>query len=195
VTGGGRAFPDQNLQVAVAAASELLGRDISSRKRTDGWTGYAPIPPRVPGRAEVVGQEPPQVFDAAHNPDGARALSQLLPGFVPGAPVICCLAVLEGKDAKGIVEGLAPAVAHFVCTQIPEAEMRGTGRPDARAIPAETLMALCRKAGSDAETVAEPVEAWERARELARERGGVALAAGSHYLLSSIWTERPAPSS
>ena len=51
------------------------------------------------------------------------------------------------------------------------------------------------KAGVEAEAISDPLAAWERARELAREREGVALAAGSHYLLSSIWTERPAQSS
>jgi hypothetical protein len=46
-----------------------------------------------------------------------------------------------------------------------------------------------------AEAVSEPLAAWERAKALARERGGVALAAGSHYLLSCLWTERHAASS
>ena len=62
-------------------------------------------------------------------------------------------------------------------------------------IPAAELAELCREAGAEAEAVPDPVAAWERARELARERGAVALAAGSHYLLSCLWTERHAPSS
>ncbi len=73
--------------------------------------------------------------------------------------------------------------------------MTGTGRPDARSVPAKELARLCEAAGADAEAVSDPLAAWARARELARERGGVALAAGSHYLLSCIWTERRAPSS
>jgi dihydrofolate synthase/folylpolyglutamate synthase len=139
--------------------------------------------------------DPPEIFDAAHNPDGARALAVALPELTAGAGVVCCLAVLEGKDASGIVNGLAPACSHFVCTEIPPEAIEGSGRPGGRARPALELAALCVKAGISAEAIPDPIQAWERARDLARERTGVALAAGSHYLLSCIWTERPAQSS
>ena len=149
----------------------------------------------IPGRAELVPGDPPEIFDAAHNPDGARALAEALPELAGGREVVCCLAVLEGKDATGIVEALAPAVSRFVCTEIPPDAIEGSGRPGGRARPALELAALCEKSGVGAEAVPDPLRAWERARDLARERDGVALAAGSHYLLSCIWTERPAQSS
>ena len=145
-----------------------------------------------PGRAGR--GDPHAIYDAAHNPDGAAALAEALPVLV-GREVVCCLAILEGKDATGIVEGLAPAVSHFVCTEIPPEAIEGSGRPGGRARPALELAALCEKAGVQAEAIPDPIRAWARARELAEERGGVALAAGSHYLLSCIWTERPAQSS
>jgi dihydrofolate synthase/folylpolyglutamate synthase len=149
----------------------------------------------IPGRAEVATGDPPAIFDAAHNPDGARALAHALPELTGGREVVCCLAILEGKDVSGIVNALAPVVVRFVCTEIPPGRIEGSGRPGGRARPALEVAALCQKAGVEAEAVADPLQAWERARELARERRGVALAAGSHYLLSSIWTERPAQSS
>jgi dihydrofolate synthase / folylpolyglutamate synthase len=149
----------------------------------------------IPGRAQLVQGDPPEIFDAAHNPDGARALAEALPELAGDRAVVCCLAILEGKDAAGIVSGLAPAVSRFVCTEIPPERIEGSGRPGGRSRPALEMAALCRKAGIEAEAVAAPLEAWERARELAGERKGVALAAGSHYLLSSIWTEKPAQSS
>ena len=181
-------FQAQNLALARTAAGEVLGGQALPLD-----PGSLTLMQSIPGRAEFVDGNPPQVFDVAHNPDGARALAESLRGL--DRRVVCCLAVLEGKNAKGIVEGLAPACAAFVCTQIPEEEMRGTGRPGAEAIAAEELKRLCEEAGAEAEAVSDPMEAWGRARELARERGGVALAAGSHYLLACIWTERPAPSS
>ncbi len=149
----------------------------------------------IPGRAQLVAGDPPEIFDAAHNPDGARALAAVLPDLADNEPVACCLAVLEGKDAIGIIDALAPACSHFICTEIPPEAIEGSGRPDGRARPALELAALCEKAGVGADAVSDPLRAWQRARELARERGGVALAAGSHYLLSCIWTERPAQSS
>jgi dihydrofolate synthase / folylpolyglutamate synthase len=188
-----RGYPQLNMALAWTAASQIVPEmpdepdpEVIFRSMTE---------VRIPGRAEVIRGDPPTIFDAAHNPDGARALAWLLPELAEGHDVVCCLAILEGKDAAGIVNGLAPAVSHFVCTEIPPERIEGSGRPGGRSRPALEVAALCEKAGVDAEAIPDPLAAWERARELARERGGVALAAGSHYLLSSIWTERPAQSS
>ena len=189
-TGGGTfGFQAQNLMLALAAARQVLGE-------VD-WdpTFQVRLQMSIPGRAQLEPGDPDVIYDAAHNPDGARALAELLPGLAHDRPVICCLAILEGKDAPGIVSALAPAVSHCVCTEIPSERIEGSGRPGGRSRPALEVAALCEKAGVDAEAIPDPLAAWERARELARERGGVALAAGSHYLLSSIWTERPAQSS
>ena len=149
----------------------------------------------IPGRAQRVPGDPPEIFDAAHNPDGAEALAEVLPDLADDEPVVCCLAILEGKDASGIVAGLASAVSHFICTEIPPKSIEGSGRPGGRARPALELAALCEKAGVEAEAISDPLQAWARARELAKARSGVALAAGSHYLLACLWTERPAQSS
>jgi dihydrofolate synthase/folylpolyglutamate synthase len=185
---GTTSFRDLNQALAEAAVREVLGR----------LDPLALVPLqelRIPGRGEVLAGNPPTVFDAAHNPDGARALAASLPWLASGRTVVCCLAILEGKDAEGIVSALAPVCSAFVCTEVPPERIEGSGRPGGSSRPAPELAALCRNAGVDAEAIADPLGAWARARELARERNGVALAAGSHYLLSSIWTERPARSS
>ncbi|HMA26594.1 MAG: bifunctional folylpolyglutamate synthase/dihydrofolate synthase [Solirubrobacterales bacterium] len=184
---GGLTYPERNLALAQSATEQVLGRlDPEALTALRGIT--------IPGRAELVPGDPPALFDAAHNPAGARALAEALPRLTGGAQVICCLAVLEGKDAAGIVNGLAPACAHFACTEIPPDRIEGSGRPGGRGRPALELAALCEKAGVEAEAIPDPLRAWARARDLAREGEGVALAAGSHYLLSCIWTERPAQS-
>jgi dihydrofolate synthase / folylpolyglutamate synthase len=181
-------YRDRNLALAESATEQALGRlDPDAVLSLQGIT--------IPGRAQLVPGDPPEIFDAAHNPDGARALAEALPALTGGADVVCCLAVLEGKDAIGVINGLAAACSHFVCTEIPPDAIEGSGRPGGRARPALELAALCEKAGVGAEAVPDPLQAWERARELARARGGVALAAGSHYLLSCIWIERPDQSS
>lgn len=181
-------YRDRNLALAESATEQALGHlDPDAVLSLQGIT--------IPGRAQLVPGDPPEIFDAAHNPDGARALAEALPGLTGGADVVCCLAVLEGKDAIGIINGLARACSHFVCTEIPADAIEGSGRPGGRARPALELAALCEKAGVGAEAVSDPLQAWDRARELAKGRGGVALAAGSHYLLSCIWIERPDQSS
>ncbi len=187
-------YQSRNLALARAAVTEALGgtdpeaetafvRDLESRELS------------IPGRAQVVPGNPPAIFDAAHNPDGARALAEALPVLAGDRAVVCCIAILAEKDARSIIEALAPACAAFVCTQIPEDVIRGSGRPVGTSHAAEDLARLCREAGTDAEAVADPLGAWARTRELATAQNGVALAAGSHYLLSCIWTERPVQSS
>src|SRR5215211_54629 len=161
----------------------------------------------IPGRAQLVPGDPPAIYDAAHNPDGARALAAALPELAGERevgrwrrrsevrPVVCCIAILAEKDARSIIEALAPACAAFVCTQIPEEAIRGSGRPIGNSHSADELAEICGSAGVEAEAIPDPLDAWARVCELAGRRGGVALAAGSHYLLSCIWTERPAQSS
>jgi dihydrofolate synthase / folylpolyglutamate synthase len=189
VGGGTYGFQTQNLFLAIAAAREVLGP-------VDWDPAFlAALQMSVPGRVQVEHGDPDVIYDAAHNAAGAAALAKVLPELFEERDVVCCLAILEGKDAPGIVNGLAPAVARFVCTEIPPARIEGSGRPGGRSRPALEVAALCRRAGVEAEAVPDPIAAWDRTRELALEKGGVALAAGSHYLLSSIWTERPAQSS
>jgi dihydrofolate synthase/folylpolyglutamate synthase len=188
-----RGYQQLNMALAWAAASQVLPEMVSEDELEVIVTSMVGV--RIPGRAEVISGDPTAIFDAAHNQDGAKALASLLPELAEGRDVVCCLAILEGKDAPGIVNALAPAVSRFVCTEIPPERIEGSGRPGGRSRPALEVAALCGKAGVEAEAIADPLAAWERARELARQRGGVALAAGSHYLLSSIWTERPAQSS
>jgi dihydrofolate synthase / folylpolyglutamate synthase len=182
-------YRDRNRALAEAAASRVLGRSL------DPEADLALDALIIPGRAQFVPGDPPEVFDAAHNPDGAQALAEALPDLAGDRAVVCCVAILEGKDAAGIVNALAPAASRFVCTEIPPERIEGSGRPGGRARPALEVAALCEKAGVAAEAIPDPLAAWQRARDLAKERGGVALAAGSHYLLSSIWTERPAQNS
>jgi dihydrofolate synthase / folylpolyglutamate synthase len=187
--GGTVGFQAQNLVLAIAAAREVLGPVDWDPAFQFG------LQLSIPGRAQLEQGDPDVVYDAAHNVSGAAALTEVLPELADDREVVCCLAILEGKDARGIVNALAPAVSHFVCTEIPPERIEGSGRPGGRAWPALEIAALCEKAGREAEAIRDPVQAWDRARELARERDGVALAAGSHYLLASIWTERPAQSS
>ncbi|HEY1236924.1 MAG TPA: Mur ligase family protein [Solirubrobacterales bacterium] len=187
--GQGLPFEARNFMLAAAVAHLLLGevdQDVASRVHEE---------IRIPGRAQTEPGDPPAIYDAAHNPQGAEALAEALPEVAGDRDVVCCLAILEGKDAPGIVNALAPAVSRFVCTEIPPERIEGSGRPGGRSRPALEIAAFCEKAGVEAEAIADPIRAWERARDLARERDGVALAAGSHYLLSSIWTGRPAQSS
>jgi dihydrofolate synthase/folylpolyglutamate synthase len=196
-----------NLALAEAAVRQVLGR-VDPEGEIPLIRRIASSELSIPGRAEKIPGDPPMIFDAAHNPQGALALAAALPDLagvrrVRGwwrrrerpRPVVCCLAILAEKDARAMIAALSPACSTFVCTQVPDEAIRGSGRPVGTSHSAEDLAALCRAVGAVTEAVADPLRAWDRVKELARKQDGVALACGSHYLLACIWTERHAASS
>ena len=175
----------RNFAVAEAAVSAAIGGLERARVRD------AAAALDLHGRMELVDSEPPLLLDAAHNPDGARALAEALPEATRGRPVVGCLAVLADKDAAAILRELAPGLAAAVCTAIPSSHLARSGRPGTRSVEAAELARLARAAGvDDVVERSEPASAAREALALAGERGALALATGSHYLLG--YAERAA---
>jgi dihydrofolate synthase/folylpolyglutamate synthase len=174
-------YQRRNYAVALASAEAVLGRLDPAAAR-----GVA-SELELAGRMDLLDGDPPLLLDAAHNPDGARALAEAMPEAAGGRPVVACLAVLEDKDAEGMVAALGPALAHAVCTELPEEDLAGKGRPGAVSLPATELARVCARAELGAEIVRDPRDAIERTLAEARRRSGVALCAGSHYLLHYGW--------
>jgi dihydrofolate synthase/folylpolyglutamate synthase len=176
---GPGAYQRRNFAVALACADVLL--DTLEPERVAGAaSGLA-----LHGRMEVTAGDPPIVLDAAHNPDAAEALAEALPEAAGERPVVACMAVLDDKDAAGMLAPLAGALAGLVATEIPTERLQGAGRPGARSLPAARLAGEARAAGVGiVEVVEDPAEAVTRASSLAQGRGGVALVCGSHYLLT-----------
>lgn len=170
-------FQRRNFGLAVAASEVLVG-DVSDQIRSVAAGDLS-----VPGRLEIREESPPLILDSAHNPDAARALAEALPAASQGAPAVICLAVLDDKDAAGIVEALAGSCEYFVCTEVSEEAMEGSGRPGARCVPAGDLAALCTAAGVESEAVDDPAKAISRTCEIADGKQAVAVVTGSHYLL------------
>jgi dihydrofolate synthase/folylpolyglutamate synthase len=183
------AYARRNFAVATAVAEACIGPLDPDRVRAVA-AGLV-----LPGRMQVVSGDPPLVLDSAHNPDGARALAEALPEVVGDAPLFACLALLADKDAAGIIEALAPRLALAICAELPRERLARAGRPGAAPLPAVRLAEVATAAGVPAEAIHEPRAAVRRALDAARERRGVALVCGSHYLLEDAWTERHAPSS
>lgn len=178
---GAAAFQQHNLGLAASAASVVapaVDEDAVARARDAS---------RLAGRFEVVPGDPDVVMDVAHNPDGAEALAEAVSDFAKGRLVVCCLALLADKDAEGVVAGLGRACGRFVCTEVPAEAIEGSGRPTVGSHAPEELASICSALGREAEAVPSPSEAWKRAIELAGDEGGVALAAGSHYLLGCLY--------
>lgn len=186
-----------NFALAIAASEWYLEAESSRRKGSRPGKSPVvanPIPRKaileasasaaVPGRLERVSSQPPVFIDVAHNRPGAAALAASVPGIARGRPVIGLIGILDDKDACGIIAELAPVLDRVVFSQLPQGVLLRSARPGARGWPLADLMRFAAEAGLDAEALAKPVDALGRARQLATERHGVVLVAGSHYLLA-----------
>lgn len=170
----------RNLAVALAAAESVVGT-LGDDQVTRALRSLD-----LHGRFERVGGDPPVVLDAAHNPAGAAALAEAVAQEAGGRPVVACLAILADKDARGILEALRPVLDSAVCTEIPPQRLEGAGRPGTTAVPSADLAGMLQGAGVPATAEPDPAEAVRMTKNLALERGGMALIAGSHYLLGIV---------
>jgi dihydrofolate synthase/folylpolyglutamate synthase len=167
-------FQRANFALARSVAEAFLGEALPTEVAAEVAAAV-----RIPGRLEPAGGDPPVYLDAAHNPDGAAALAEALPELAAGRPVVGCIAILADKDAAGIAAALAPALDAVVCSELPQEGPRG--RPP---VAAAELARCFGRAGLAAAPEPDLEAALSRARGMAAERGGVMLAAGSHYLLA-----------
>ena len=72
---------------------------------------------RNPGRLEVVSQSPLVIVDAAHNPQGARALAESLHDLLPGRGKVLVLGLLDDKERTGVLVPLAENTRMVVVTR------------------------------------------------------------------------------
>jgi len=105
----------QNAAVAIAAVETFVGggeRPLTRDVLEEGLAGAT-----SPGRLQLVGTEPTILVDAAHNPAGALTLAAALPSFFDFDEFAFVVGILRDKDAKGIVDALAPLAARIHVTQ------------------------------------------------------------------------------
>jgi dihydrofolate synthase/folylpolyglutamate synthase len=173
-------FQRRNFALACAAAQAFLGNLDPARVAAVAGSLT------VPGRLELIAEEPPSYVDVAHNPDGAAALAEGLSEVAGDRPVVACLAILSDKDAEAMIAALAASLHEAVCTELDPAALESRGLPGAASHDASKLARACSQAGLAAEQVPDFDAAVRRARELANELPeGVLLITGSHYALAS----------
>jgi dihydrofolate synthase/folylpolyglutamate synthase len=132
----------------------------------------------VPGRLQVIDQDPLTLLDGAHNPDGMAALAESLADpFAAGRkPVVAVISVLDDKDAAGMLRALMPMCDALVLT----------ASQNPRALPPPTLKSLAGQLGGPpSELIRDPRSALARAREIAGP-DGLVVATGSIYLVADL---------
>jgi len=102
-------YQPSNALVALAAAHELGVSDAAARE------GLARA--RWPGRFEILrARERTVVLDGAHNPAGAQALAASLAEWFGDTPVTLIFGALRDKDARGMLQALAPRARRLILT-------------------------------------------------------------------------------
>tara|TARA_R110002051_G_scaffold67348_4_gene121854 strand:+ start:1806 stop:3365 length:1560 start_codon:yes stop_codon:yes gene_type:complete len=142
-------FQGHNAALAIAAVESFLGAGSQALVHDVLAEGLATV--SSPGRLQIIGAEPTVIVDAAHNPHGAAALATALKEYFTFDEIAFVIAVLDDKDAAGIVGALAP-IAHRFYVTTSESE---------RAIAPEELVETVRtftEETTDFDTFAEAIE-------------------------------------
>ncbi len=169
------AFQAQNALLALAAVEAFMGRGVPRALDADAVArGFAAA--SSPGRLEVVSTEPVTVLDAAHNPHGVAALATAALEVLGAGPVVGVIAVLADKDARGILEGVAPLVDRVVVTR--------TSSERAMEVDSLALLASDVLGAHRVEMAADVAQALAHARGLAAHAGSV-LVTGSITLVAA----------
>ena len=121
----------------------------------------------LPGRYHTQGK---YIFDVAHNPDAARALSQTIGTVNPPRPRVAIVAVLSDKDWRGVLRELAPVIDRFIITKAPTA-------PPERTWDSAEATAFAKEAGM----VAEEEPDFDAALSGAVRGAGTVLVTGSFH--------------
>ncbi|EME20994.1 bifunctional tetrahydrofolate synthase/dihydrofolate synthase [Rhodococcus triatomae] len=157
----------RNASLALAAVEAFFGAGPDKQLDVDAIRGaFASL--TNPGRLERVRNAPTVFLDAAHNPDGARALAAALADEFDFRKLVGVVAVLGDKDADGILAALEPVFDEIVVTtngspramdveQLADIAVARFG--DERVVVAQTLPDAIETAIALAEEVGEPGEA------------------------------------
>jgi dihydrofolate synthase/folylpolyglutamate synthase len=180
-----------NAAVAAATLDALRDAGIASVSDDELRAGFAAA--RWPGRMELIpsalgaGDERDLLLDGAHNEDGAAALAAALVDLAPhlrnatggqGTAPVLLLAVMADKSVAEVCAAFARSptlrTAHVICTSV----------GDVRSLPPDQLASAVRVAGLGAqvEIAATPIEALQ----VAAQRSGPIIAAGSLYLVGAV---------
>jgi dihydrofolate synthase/folylpolyglutamate synthase len=122
----------RNLLVALGALEALLGPSLAAVSDEVLRQGLASV--RVPGRLEVVSEQPTVILDGAHNPHAARALATAIRDDFRFRDVILVIACLADKDIDGILAALADVASHVIVTAPPATRAADVERMRAAAV-------------------------------------------------------------
>ena len=144
-----------NCGIALAAVDHLksIGFDCPEPVVTTGLEET-----RIPGRMQLVWEQPRILVDGAHNPDSLGALMRCVGAHVPYDSMVCVFGCAQDKDVEGLLERVSLGADKVIFT-------RASSNP--RACDPEDLkrrfMEVSGKMCQSAETVGDALELAARA--------------------------------
>jgi len=116
-------FQLENCGIAVAAledVSDMEGIRLQMKK------GLEAV--KWPGRFQTLSMKPPILFDGAHNPNAARALSQAVEEIFPSFGNGFVFSFMKDKDVEGYLREIAPFVKKAWALTLPGERAMSAGR-------------------------------------------------------------------
>jgi dihydrofolate synthase/folylpolyglutamate synthase len=159
-----------NAAIALQAVAQLADPNVSEQAARLGLKVVT-----LPGRIEVVSEDPWIVVDGAHTDESARMLAEVVRNRAADSGTLL-LSVSRDKNLDGIFEALLPL---FNCVVTTEADTH-------RSFSANELAAkiIALRPEVDVHAIADPLQAAAFAREKTRP-GDALVAAGSIYLAAA----------
>ncbi len=170
----------QNAVCALAAVEAFFGAGAATGPLDADTVRAAFAAVTSPGRLEPVRSAPTVLVDAAHNPHGMAATVATLGESFDFRRLIAVVGVLEGKDARGMLNLLEPVVDEIVVTQ----------SNSTRSVPADVLGVVAVEVfGPDRVTVEQRLDdALETAIRLAEEDADDVLSGAGVLVTGSVVT-------
>lgn len=125
---------------------------------------------RLVGRCEVISKEPLTILDGGHNPDGTKALAEILKDLPK--PIAAVIGMHRDKNTAQAVSNLVPVVDSFITVD-------GFSELD---VNREDLALTIQKNGGKAQ----PCDSIENAIEKAKSLSETTVICGSLYLVSYV---------
>lgn len=165
-----------NLAIAVASAQMLnaFGLNVSVQSIRDGVSHT-----HWPARFQRDRGAPTVIFDAAHNPDGAKALAQTWRQVYGRQQCVCVFNTRPDKNHIEMFDSLVPIVSEWVFCPMPDSPYIGR----------DELTRLAELYGRTYHWKEAPKSALAAARSIAGARRLV-LVTGSHYLIGAVIPHR-----
>ena len=130
-------------------------------------------------RFYIASENPYIIFDGAHNPEGAKALTKTLQELFPEKRILFVCSLLKDKEVPGIVSEFLKATSSFVAT----------ASGNERSLSAEELAEHIKSAGGTVAAEAQdPIEAYNIAVGLT-DKFEVIVFAGSLYMTGEVLRE------